>query len=128
MLPSIKSPKPTAVGACSSAVAVHGVNTARLSFVRQAHSRSSMKRIPNLQFKSTEADRKVMLWVSIALMVLFWVMTAVMCLWFWHRILTEVGDIVHFPLAILMTVLDVLLIPFQLVRYVQELRQLRASK
>ena len=87
-----------------------------------------MKKIPNIQFTSPEADRKVMLSVSIVLMVLFWVMTAIMCLWFWHRILTEAGDIVYFALAILMTVLDVLLIPFQLVRYVQELRQLRASK
>jgi hypothetical protein len=69
-----------------------------------------------------------MLWVSIALMALFWVTTAIMCLWFWHRILTEAGDVVYFALAILLTVLDVLLIPFQLVRYFHELRQLRALK
>ena len=87
-----------------------------------------MKKIPNIQFTSPEADRKLMLSVSIVLMVLFWVLTFIFCLWFWHWILTVVFDPPYFALAILLTVVDVLLIPLKLVRYFQELRKLRVSK
>jgi cation transport ATPase len=87
-----------------------------------------MKKIPNIQFTSPEADRKIMLWISIVLMIPFWIILATMCLGIWNRILTDSWDTEYFAIALFLSVLVVLGIPFQLVRYFRELRKLRASK
>ena len=87
-----------------------------------------MMKIPNIQFTSPEADRRVMLWISIALMIPFWVVLAFMCVGFWHRVLTETWDTEIFAVAIFLLVLVAVGIPFQLLRYFRELRQLRASR
>jgi membrane protein YdbS with pleckstrin-like domain len=89
-----------------------------------------MMKIPNIQFTSPEADRKVMLWVSIVLMVLFWIILAVICLAMWSSGLRDSAywDATAIAIVTFLSVTVVLLIPFQLVRYFRELRKLRASK
>jgi hypothetical protein len=69
-----------------------------------------------------------MLWVSICLMVPFWLLLAIFCLVFWSGVFTDSWDTKRFGIAALLTALVVFGIPFQLGRYVRELRQLRASR
>jgi hypothetical protein len=78
-----------------------------------------MKRIPNIQFTSPEADRKVMLVVSIVIMTLFGI--------FFAALLT-LAVMQQRYLGMVIFSVFILLITYQLVRYFRELRQLRASK
>jgi membrane protein YdbS with pleckstrin-like domain len=80
------------------------------------------------QFTSPEADRKVVLWISIGLMIPFWIFLALMCLALWHEVFTESWDTVVFVIALFLSFLVVVGIPFQLLRYFRELRKLRTSK
>ena len=86
-----------------------------------------MMKMPNIQFTSPEADRKVMLWISIVLMVVFWIFIA--------ALLTVIllGALAHdvdwnlrsVAFVAFLSVTVAFLIPFQLVRYFRELRALR---
>ena len=87
-----------------------------------------MKRISNIQLTSPEADRRVMLWISICLMISFWLLLAYFCLVSWHAVFTDEWDIRRFGMAVSVTVLVVFGIPFQFSRYFRELRVLRASR
>jgi membrane protein YdbS with pleckstrin-like domain len=87
-----------------------------------------MKHIPNIQFTPPEADRRVLLWISIFLMIPFWLLLAFFCLVFWSGVFTDSWDTKRFVIAVALTALVAFGIPFQLVRYVRELRQLRASR
>jgi membrane protein YdbS with pleckstrin-like domain len=81
-------------------------------------------RIHNIQFSTPEADRKVLLWVSIPLMFLFWVFLAAVLAVTLKMIFSEEIDwgLLQFAFTIFLAVLVVFLIPFQLVRYIRELR------
>ena len=85
-----------------------------------------MKKIPNLQFTSPEADRKVMLVISIVMMILFWIFLAAILALLLKQI--PYLSALQYTIAGFLFIMAFLLIPFQLVRYVQELRKLRASK
>jgi len=71
-----------------------------------------------------------MLWVSIVLMVLFWIVLAVICLTMWSVGLRDHAywDAAAVAIVTILSVTVVLLIPFRLVRYFRALRKLRASK
>ena len=84
----------------------------------------SIKNIPNKQFASSGKERKVMLWFFIAAIVLVWIFLAVICLKNWRGILTDSWDTEYFVIAVVLSFLVVLGIPFQLVRYFRELRKL----
>jgi len=87
-----------------------------------------MKHIPNIQFTSQEADRRVLLCISIFLMIPFWLLLAFFCVVFWSGVFTDSWDTKRFVIVVFLTALVVFGIPFQLVRYVRELRQLRALR
>jgi membrane protein YdbS with pleckstrin-like domain len=85
-----------------------------------------MRKITNLQFSSPAADRRVMLRVSFALMVLLWLFCIAVLVLLGRAAYT--GDVPREPryvVAIVCSVLSVVLIPIQLVRYA---RQIRASR
>jgi hypothetical protein len=67
-----------------------------------------------------------MLWISILLMIPFWIFLVMVSL----MVLTErvSWDAKHIAVAAFLSITVVLLIPFQLMRYFRELRGLRALK
>lgn len=71
-----------------------------------------------------------MLRVSIVLMAIFWVVLAGICLAMWAAGLRDstYWDATAIAIVVFLSVIVVLLIPFQLVRYVRELRKLRSAK
>lgn len=71
-----------------------------------------------------------MLRVSIVLMAIFWVVLAGICLAMWAAGLRDSAywDATAIAIVVFLSVIVVLLIPFQLVRYVRELRKLRSAK
>jgi len=82
----------------------------------------------NIEFTSPEADRKVMLTVSFFVMLLMWMffVTLLVCMGraaFSSE--TFVWDAVVILIFAALSVLSLVIIPIQLVRYVREWRSLR---
>ena len=88
----------------------------------------NIRRILDVEFLSQEASRQIVLWISIFLMIPFWLLLAFFCWVFWHAVFTDEWDIRRFGIAVFLTVLVVFGIPFQFIRYFRELRELRAAR
>ena len=96
-------------------------------FVRRT-AHPSMKQIRDIQFSSPEADRKVMLVVSFCVMFLLWILCVAILAFIGlaaQSSKTFVWDTKIYVIVALLTLLILLIIPIQLVRY---FRQIRASR
>ena len=85
-------------------------------------------RLRNIQFSSPEADRKVMLSASFFVMVLIWILCVTILAFIGLAALssdTFVWDTEHWVVVAVLSILSLVIIPIQLVRYVRERKTLR---
>ena len=82
-------------------------------------------RIHNIQISPPEADRKVMLWVSIVLMILFWIFSGTVVACYGYAAYTDgsfAWDTERFVVMVCCSAVNLAVIPRQLARYIRELR------
>ena len=85
-------------------------------------------RFRNIQFTSPETDRKVMLPASFFVMLLIWILCVTVLVFIGLAAFsrdTFVWDTEHKLIVASLSILSVVIIPIQLVRYVRERRALR---
>lgn len=86
-----------------------------------------MRRIGNIQLLSTGKSQKAALWISIVFMVLFWTLiTAFLTIIFYAIFVGQISyNIFNVTFIAVILLIDVWLVPLQLVRYFRQLQVYR---